>query len=73
MGAAELKDLIVYLIPIVVIQLGLQIFCIVNIARKGVRNLNKVMWIIIVVVFELLGAIAFLLFGKRGWDNDKGM
>jgi hypothetical protein len=58
-------DTIIYLlIPIIVAQLGLQIYCILDIVKKGVKNLNKAIWIIICL--NLFGAIAYLLVGRKG-------
>lgn len=49
--------------PLLVIELGLAIFCIVKIFKEGVANLNK--WIWAILVLNILGAIAFLMIGRR--------
>lgn len=59
------KELILALIPVIVIQLSLQVFCIVNIIRKGVANLNKAAWIVIVLLINFIGAILYLAIGRR--------
>lgn len=53
--------------PLIIIQLSLQIYAIVDIAKKKkTRNLSVVAWVIIIIIGELLGPIAYLLFGKAG-------
>lgn len=56
--------------PVIFIQLALDIYCIINIFRKGVRNLNKPIWIFIVLCINFLGAIIYLAIGRRRWEND---
>lgn len=58
-------ELIVMLIPILVIQVGLAIFCLVKILKEGVANLNKPVWILIVLLINLIGPAVFLIAGRR--------
>jgi len=51
--------------PILAIQAGLTIFCIIKIIKEGVGNLNKIIWIPIVTFGSLIGPIVFLLFGRK--------
>lgn len=51
--------------PLLVLQLAAIIWAITDIIkRKKTRNLNPVIWIIIVLFFELLGPIAYFLIGR---------
>lgn len=51
--------------PLIVIQLGLQIYAIVDIIRrKKTKSLPPILWIVIVVLGEILGPIVYLLFGR---------
>ena len=59
----DISSLIYLLIPIGLIQLGLQIYCIIDIYKKGVRNLNEIAWTIICL--NLIGAIVYLLLGRK--------
>ncbi len=58
-------QLLAMLSPLIALQLGLAAYCVVKVIRQGTANLNKVLWILIVVLVNLLGPIAFLLFGRR--------
>jgi hypothetical protein len=62
-------DIILIASPLILIQFALAVFCILDILKKGVRNLNPTIWIIISLV-NLVGAIAYLLFGRKGEGND---
>lgn len=63
-------DVIKLLAPMLVIQFGLVAYCSIHILMKGVRNMNKGIWIAIVVFINLIGPILYLLLGKKRWEND---
>lgn len=44
----------------------LDVVAIVQIAESGGSTARKVLWILLVIFFPLLGAILWLLFGKKG-------
>jgi hypothetical protein len=63
MNATEIIKLIW---PIIAIQLGLQIYTIIDVAkRKKTTNLSPAIWIIIIVLGEIVGPILYLLFGRN--------
>ena len=62
-----LISLLPLLIPLVLLQLGLQIFAIIDIARKKrTKSLNVLIWIIIILGFSSLGigSLAYLILGR---------
>ncbi|MFZ7121010.1 MAG: PLD nuclease N-terminal domain-containing protein [Eubacteriaceae bacterium] len=61
MDTLEILQLI---IPLLILQLGLIIYTLIDISRNGVRNLNKVVWILIVLFVNILGPIIYLIFGR---------
>ena len=63
-------ELIKVFAPIIAIQFGLAAYCILDILRKGVRNLNKVLWIVIVLFSNIIGAICYLALGRKRWQDD---
>lgn len=63
---------IMILLPILILQLGLMIFCIVKILRDGVENLSKPAWMVIVILCNLLGAVLFLIVGRKRDAYDSG-
>jgi FtsH-binding integral membrane protein len=69
-----IQTLIPFLIPLVLIQLGLLIFVIIDIARKkNTKHLPPVVWIIIALSMQMLGSILYIVFGradKKDSDDD---
>ena len=67
----SLIDVLKLFLPIIVLQVGLMVFCLVMIWRKGVRNLSPLVWSVIVVLLNLVGPIAFLLLGRKLYSDDR--
>jgi len=61
----DTAQIVAMLSPLVAIQLGLAVFCIVKIIRQGTANLNKPLWIVIAAFVNVIGPSAFLLFGRK--------
>lgn len=59
------SEFILALIPLVTIQFFLVIYCLVKIIKQGTANLNKWIWVIIVIGINLFGPIIFLAIGRR--------
>jgi len=59
------RELILMVLPLIIIQYGLSIYCIIDILKKGTKNLNQVAWIFIVLFITLFGSIIYLNVGKR--------
>ncbi len=53
------------IVPIVLIQLGLMVFCLVDLARRERTKGPKWLWAVIVIFGELLGPIVYLLVGRE--------
>lgn len=58
-------DLMLMLLPLVVIQIALAIYCAVKIFNEGVQNLNKWAWLTICLLVNLFGPITFLIMGRK--------
>ncbi|HVB65161.1 MAG TPA: PLD nuclease N-terminal domain-containing protein [Nitrolancea sp.] len=59
--------LFLLLLPIAVIELGLIIFSLYDLTRPGrkVKGGNKIVWAIVIVVFNLLGSLLYLTVGRE--------
>jgi len=66
-----LENLMVIL-PLLVVQLGLMIFCVIKILKEGVENLSKGAWLAIVIVINLFGPILYLTVGRKRDIYDSG-
>jgi hypothetical protein len=58
-------DLLLMLLPLVIIQIGLAIYCAFKIFKEGVENLNKWAWLAICLFVNLLGPITFMIIGRK--------
>ncbi len=67
----EIKRALPFLIPLLVLQVVLLVVALVDlIRRERVRGGNKVIWIVIIVLFNIIGPIAYLLAGRlEGADS----
>ena len=65
-------EIVKLLFPLILFQFGLALFCLIQVWRKGVRNLNKWIWTLIVLCLSLIGPVSYLIFGRKqyGHDND---
>ncbi len=62
---SEILKFLPYLIPVVIIEYGLLIFAIVQVAKNEVRYMPKWGWILIIIFVNIIGPIVFLLIGKK--------
>ena len=53
------------LIPIVVLQLALQIFALVDVARREKTKGPKWIWVLVIVFGEILGSVIYFIFGRE--------
>jgi len=68
----EIKDMLPWLIPLIIIELGLMIFALVDlIRREKVRGDSKVVWALIIIFINLIGPIVYLI-GGRGEEKEEG-
>jgi len=57
---------IVLIIPLVVIQLGLLIFALMDLVKRPkVRGDNKLLWGILIVVVGIIGPLVYFIFGRE--------
>jgi hypothetical protein len=61
-----LRQALPFLIPILILQLGLMVFCLVDLSkREHTRGVPKWMWALIIILGEMVGPIIYLLLGRR--------
>jgi len=54
-----------YLLPLIVIQLGLLVFALLDLLKRERTRGPKWMWIIIIIFVNIFGPVAYLLFGRE--------
>ena len=61
----KVMEYLPFLIPVVIIELGLMITALVHVLRhKNYRFGNRVVWIVVVVIFQILGPILYFTIGR---------
>jgi DMSO reductase anchor subunit len=61
----QLQSILPFLIPILLIQLGLIIFALVDLVRREKTRGPKWLWAIIILFGELIGPIIYFLVGRE--------
>ncbi len=65
MGMNELSGYWPFLVPYVIIEFALMIFALVHVLRhKHYRVGNRVIWVIVVLLIQIIGPIAYIAFGR---------
>ena len=67
MNSAQAKDILVLAIPLVVVQLALQIGALISLVRRPMENVrwhNKLIWALIIIFGEIIGSIVYFVLGK---------
>ena len=60
-----LKDLLPFLIPVILLQLALMAVALVDLIRRKRTHGPKWVWALVIVFGELLGPVVYLLFGRK--------
>ncbi|MFW5991869.1 MAG: PLDc N-terminal domain-containing protein [Halanaerobiaceae bacterium] len=64
---AELSvmEIIKMFLPIIILELGLKIYCIIQLTKKGARHFPDWVWGLIILIVSTFGPVAFLIFGRK--------
>lgn len=58
------------LIPIVLIELGLMIYCLIDLVKREKTNGPRWIWVLVIVLVNIIGPIIYLIAGHKD-DSDK--
>lgn len=62
---ADLSQYLPFLIPVILIELALMLTALFHVLRHpSYRFGNKPMWIVIVVLFQIIGPVVYFAFGR---------
>ena len=63
----DLSKLIPLLIPVLIIQLGMQIYALYDLYRQPAERIkgSKWLWVLIIVLGEVLGPIIYLILARK--------
>jgi glucose uptake protein GlcU len=67
LGSAVNTTLLLAIVPLVVIDLGIVIYCVVDLYKpdRRVRGDNKTVWLLVILLVSTLGWVAYLLVGRE--------
>ncbi|HWR67148.1 MAG TPA: PLD nuclease N-terminal domain-containing protein [Bellilinea sp.] len=60
-----IKPYIPFLIPVILIELGLMIFALTDLIRRERTKGPKWMWTILIVLVQFIGPVVYLLAGRE--------
>ncbi len=61
------RDLMLLVLPVILIQLALMIFALVDLVKNPNPNGPKWMWALIIVLINLIGPIVYFVVGRRNY------
>ena len=68
-GFELLIKLLPVLIPIFLIELGLMIYCIVDLVKREKTNGPKWVWVLVIVLVNIIGPVIYLIVGRKDDSN----
>ena len=62
-----LEEILPLLVPLIILQLALMIIGLYDLTRpdRHVRGGNKAVWAVVIVVFQMVGPLAYFLVGRE--------
>jgi hypothetical protein len=61
----QITAVLPYLIPIIILQLGLMIFALVDLARRERTKGPKWAWALVIIFVNLIGPIVYFVVGRE--------
>ncbi|ADQ04994.1 hypothetical protein Calow_1447 [Caldicellulosiruptor owensensis OL] len=65
LGNMNMEEMLKLLVPVIVLQFALMIFCLVKLKNDKVKYLPKWSWALIIIIFNFIGPILYLLIGRE--------
>jgi hypothetical protein len=64
--AKAITDMLPFLIPLIIVELGLMIFALVDLLkREYYKTDTKIIWAIVIVIFGIIGPVIYFIFGRK--------
>ena len=65
-GFETIKEMLPFLIPLVLLQITLMVIALVDLVRrKRVKGDSKILWAVLIVFINIIGPIVYLLLGRE--------
>jgi heme/copper-type cytochrome/quinol oxidase subunit 2 len=64
-GLEALKNALPWLVPLMVLQTGLLLWAVIDLAnRENVRG-DKLVWVALIIMVGIIGPLVYFIFGRR--------
>lgn len=60
-----LQELLPLIWPLVVIQVGLMIFALIDLSRRSVTRGPKWVWVLVIIFINIIGPIVYFVIGRE--------
>ncbi len=61
-----LSNILLLIVPILVIQIGLIVLALVDLNKRDkVTGDSKILWVIIIILFQIFGPLAYFIIGRK--------
>ncbi len=60
-----LIQILPFLIPILIIQLGLMVYCLIDLSKREKTSGPKWLWVLLIVLGQFWGPILYLIIGRK--------
>lgn len=64
-GFETISDMLPYLIPLLILELGLLIFALVDLLNRQEVRGDKLLWVVLIVFIGIIGPIIYFVFGRQ--------
>jgi hypothetical protein len=71
-GFETISDMLPYLVPLLILELGLLIFALVDLLNRQKVRGDKMLWVVLIVFIGIIGPIVYFIFGRRNDAAEKG-
>ena len=71
-GFETISDMLPYLIPLLILELGLLIFALVDLLNRQEVRGDKLLWVVLIVFIGIIGPIVYFIFGRQKGVVEKG-
>ena len=66
-----LADMLPFLIPLIIVELALLIFALVDLLKRThLSNNARIIWALVIIFFGVIGPIIYFIFGRKEYPVD---
>jgi len=70
-GFETISDILPFLIPLLILELGLLIVALVDLLNRQKVRGDKLLWVVLIIFIGIIGPIIYFIFGRRKDTTEK--